>query len=262
MIMKWYQLKRELQSINPEILALKNPNDNTDVIFEGAAVENALSHYELRYCNRRLIVVWNVFKSLFWNQYYKSYVALIAEIDPLTNYDYTETKIFTSDHGDITKTRDTDNTKNYVESTIDTDITKTYAAGAGANAPKTDTYALSYDTEPKHTGYTTQTGQTTETTKTNTNGNKTKTVDNLKITNTESHTAISKTIGDETINADTINTEKIEKHGTQNINKIDMMRRLIELNKISILNDYITHFIDKYTMYVGGDENDIEFVSD
>lgn len=252
-IMITFNLGEQLKIIEPVALQLANPNDNSDIIFTGAEVMNALTHYESREMIRNLTTVWVTFKALFWKQYYKNYEMLNSDIDPLTNYDYSETKIKTNDNGDKTKTHAPDNTKNYVETTIETDVTKTFAAGTGANQPKTDTYNLAYDTEPKHTGYTTQSGNSTETTKTTANGNKSKTIDNLKYTDTESHSQITKTIGDTSITADEIVTEKIEKHGTQNIDKLDMLKRAIELNKISILNDYITHFIDKYTFFVGGE---------
>ena len=252
--MSQYKMSEQL-TINPAaVFDLTNPNDETETIIDGSIIKEALSHYEERTLLKPLLNTWVLFRDLFWNSYYKNYEIMNSEIDPLTNYDYTETKIATNDDGDTTKTHAPDNTLNYIETTVDTDVTKTYSAGTGAEMPKTDTYTLAYDTEPKHTSYTTQSGKSTESTKTTANGNKSKTVNNLKYTDTESHSTITRTINDESITADKITTEKITKHGTQNIDKIDMMKRAIELNKISIVNDYILHFIDKYTFYVGGDE--------
>lgn len=258
--MKLYQIAKQIEITDPDTFILYNPNDSSEEVYTSADVTTALDHYGLRYTTKQLSVVWLTFVNLFWSSYYKNLQMLNADIDPLTNYDYTETHIKTHDTGDITRTRDTDNTKNYVETTIDTDVSKTVTAGTGNKQPRTDVYNICYDTEPKHSGYTTQGGETTERTATAANGNKSKTVDNLKITNTESHAALTKSIGDETITAEEITAYKTEKHGTQNIDKIDMIKRAIELNKISVLNDFIMHFIDKYSIYVGGDEIDLEFI--
>ena len=252
--MRVYNIGESLESVADEQLQLTNPADNTEIIFEGADIKEALQHFSRRFLTREFIPCWNVFKVLFWGGYYKSYQTLNSEIDPLTNYDYTEKITETKNNGDITKTHTPDTTHNYVETEIHSDIDVTTTCGTGANTPKTDVYSLAYDTSPKHSSYTTYSGETTQSTKTNGNNNKTKRVDNLKYTDTESHTEITKTIDGTSITADEINTKTVTKHGTQNIDKIDMINRAIELNKISILNEYINHFIDKYTFYVGGDD--------
>lgn len=258
--MKLYQIAAQITITDPDVFKLYNPNDNTDLIYTAADVTSALDHYGLRYTTKQLSVVWLTFVNLFWQSYYKNLEMLNSDIDPLTNYDYTETRTETIDNGDTTKTRDTDTTKNYVETTIDTDVSKTVSAGTGTNQPRTDVYNVCYDTVPKHSGYTTQSGETTERTTTQANGNKSRTTDNLKITNTETHSTITKTVNGETLTADEIRGTKIEKHGTQNIDKLDMIKRAIEINKISVLNDFIMHFVDKYSIYVGGDEIDLEFI--
>ena len=272
-----------------EDLTLTVPNETT-VVFSGADIKSAIENYSLRYTLRPLRDLWEVFKTMFWNSYYKNID--ILNDDLVANYDYTTTTIKTNDDGDTTRTHTPDDTRNYIESSVNSDVSKTVSAGTGNSTPKTDVYSIVYDTEPKHTSYTTQSGETTERTTANANNNKNKTVDNLKneiinrfkldeISNkdsnkinddliiddktikveeneeeyndVESHSTITKTVNGESITSDSIKTEKTTKKGIQNIDKTDIVKNAIELNKISVLNDYITHFIDKFTFYVGGE---------
>ena len=113
--MKLYQIAAQIAITDPNVFKLYNPNDNADLIYTAADVTIALDHYGLRYTTKQLSVVWLTFVNLFWQSYYKNLEMLNSDIDPLTNYDYTETRTETIDNGDTTKTRDTDTTKNYVE---------------------------------------------------------------------------------------------------------------------------------------------------
>lgn len=232
-------------------MALNNPNNSAEIIYSGDTVKSALMNYSMRYTLRELSTVWNLFKEMFWSSYYKNIDILNGDL--LANYDYTTTTIRTNDDGDTTHTHTPDDTRNYIESSITSDVSKTVSAGTGTATPKTDTYSVVYDDTPKHTSYTTQSGETTERTTANATNNKNKTVDNLKYSDVESHSTITKAVDGETITADNIKTEKTTKTGIQNIDKTDIAKNAIELNKISVLNSYIEHFIDKYSFYVGGD---------
>lgn len=233
-----------------EELTLTVPNETT-VVFSGADIKSAIENYGLRYTLRPLRDLWELFRVMFWEQYYKNIDILNGDL--VANYDYTTTTIKTNDDGDTTRTHAPDDTRNYIESSVNSDVSKTVSAGTGTATPKTDIYSVVYDDTPKHTSYTTQSGETTERTTANANNNKNKTVDNLKYTDTESHSTITKTVNGETIVSDNIKTEKTTKTGIQNIDKTDIVKNAIELNKISVLNDYITHFIDKFTFYIGGE---------
>lgn len=248
--MQMYQIATELQAITAEELTLTVPNETT-VVFSGADIKSAMSNYSLRYTLRPLRDLWELFRVMFWEQYYKN--INILDDDLIANYDYTTTTIKTNDDGDTTHTHTPDDTRNYIESSVNSDVSKTVSAGTGTATPKTDVYSVVYDDTPKHTSYTTQSGETTERTTANAANNKNKTVDNLKYTDTESHTTITKTVDGETITSDNIKTEKTTKTGIQNIDKTDIVKNAIELNKISVLNDYITHFIDKFSFYIGGE---------
>lgn len=233
-----------------EELTLTVPNETT-VVFSGADIKSAIENYGLRYTLRPLHDLWELFRVMFWEQYYKN--INILNDDLVANYDYTTTTVKTNDDGDTTRTHTPDDTRNYIESSVDSDVSKTVSAGTGNSTPKTDVYNIVYDTEPKHTSYTTQSGETTERTTANANNNKNKTVDNLKYSDVETHSTITKTVNGELITSDNIKTEKTTKTGIQNIDKTDIVKNAIELNKISVLNDYIIHFIDKFTFYVGGE---------
>lgn len=231
-------------------MALSNPNNNAEIVYSGDTVKSALTNYSLRYTLRPLNTLWALFKEMFWSSYFKNIDILNGDL--VANYDYTTTTITTTDNGDITHTHTPDDARNYIESSVNSDVSKTVSAGTGNSTPKTDTYSVVYDDTPKHTSYTTQSGETTERTTADEANNKNKTIDNLKYTDTESHSTITKTVDGNSITADDIKTEKTTKTGIQNIDKTDIVKNAIELNKISVLNSYIEHFIDKYSFYVGG----------
>ena len=255
--MKIYSLEKQLDGVTDEQLAL---NVTPVICFEGVYVRRALLHYSKWFLTLPFEICWSTLKELYWSNYIEQILAQSTVYDPTKNYNYTETKTRTTDDGDETKTRTPDETKNYIETTNTYNHTKTTAAGTGNNAPKLDTYNLAYDTEPKHTGYTVQSGETTETETTNGTGDKVKTVDNLKYTETKSHTPTTKTIDNASITADKIEHETIKKDGYINANIGEAIKEKIELHKISYIDEFIKLFISKYAFYVGGDESDFEFV--
>lgn len=256
------QVHRMNEQLKNTVASVFNLYDNDNVIIiDGAVIKEFLyEHFSMRFIKQDLNIAWTNYRVLYWNNYLEQLLTQFTEYDPTKNYNYEETKTRTTDDGDETKTRTPDETKNYIETTNTYNHTKTTAAGTGANAPKVDTYNLAYDTEPKHTGYTVQTGETTETETTNGTGDKVKTVDNMKYTETKSHTPTTKTIDNKSITADKIEHEHVEKSGYINANIAEYLREKIDLHTNNIIIAFINRFIDEYTFYIGGGENDIEFV--
>lgn len=254
--MRIYEIGKELETMSATDFDLYK---NGELIFAGSAVLNELYNYSLRKTTRPIFILWNCFTNLFWDAYYKQYEQLTKNVNVLENFKQTEKGYKTHSDGDKTITNTPDSTRNYTETTNTYDYTKTYSAGTGDNTPTTDTYDLSYNTEPKHTSYTTQKGQTEESTHNNGTGDKVKTVNNLKTEQKETHTDISKTFDNKTLTGDAIETYENEKAG-YNTNIPETLKNAVELYKQSILNEMILHFIDKYTFYIGGDELAFEFV--
>lgn len=252
-------MKNELKKYPETIFNLYD--ENGDIYLNGGQISAYLwENYQERYILHPLDECWTVFTIMFWGNYLQQIIAQNTEYDPTKNYSYTETKTRAKSDGDETKTRTPDTTHNYTETTSTYNNSKTVTAGTGANMPRTDNYSIAYDTDPKHTGYTTTAGQTTETNTTNGTGDKVKTVDNLKYTETKSHTEITKTIDGETITGDYIEHETTNKDGFINANIAENLQAKINLFENNIAIEFIQHFIDKYTFFVGGDDIDIEFV--
>lgn len=246
-----YPLITQLETITNEELTIQIENSFT---WEGEYIRRALQHYLSWYLTRPLSECWSTFKELFLDNYRAQFEAQFKNYDPTHNYEYTETRTHIKSDGDETETRTPDATNNYTETTTTYNNTKTIAAGTGNNAPKTDNYAISYDTDPKHTGYTVTSGETTETNITNGTGDKIKTVDNMKFTKTKSHSEIQKTIDGETVSGDMIEQETTTKTGALNANIAEMIREKMKNFNTSLFNNYIEHFISKYCFYVGGDD--------
>lgn len=246
-----HRMQNELENITDDELTIEVTNSFT---WNGLDIKRALYHYMSWYLIRSLSESWSTFKALFLNEYRAQFEAQYKQYDPTHNYNYTETKTHIKSDGDETETRTPDTTNNYTETTTTYNNTKTISAGTGANAPKTDNYAIAYDTEPKHTGYTTTSGQTTETNTTNGNGDKIKTVDNMKYTKTKSHSEIQKTIDGQTVSGDMIEQETTTKNGAINANIAEMIREKMKNYNTSLMNNFIEHFVSKYCFYVGGDD--------
>lgn len=248
---------RELYLMATEILQLNDDFFTIEIqpnyFWQGATIKEALAHYLNRYMLRPLASNWTTFKGIFLENYKEMFAAQFAKYDPTKNYDYNEQKIHMRSDGDETETRTPDDIQNYTETTSTFDNEKKLSAGTGANQPKTDTYNLTYDVDPKHTGYTTQSGETTETYKTNGNGDKVKTVDNMKYTKTKERDEITKTIGNETYTADLIENDIINKSGNLGANIGENIKQKMENYSVFLLNQFIERFIDKYTFYVGGE---------
>lgn len=245
-----YLMATELIQLNNDFFTIEI-NDN--YTWNGAIIKDALTHYLNYYMIRPLSNNWTTFKGLFLDNYKEMFNAQFAKYDPTKNYDYNEQKIHTRSDGDETETRTPDETQNYTETTNTFNNEKKTSTGTGANQPKTDTYNVTYDTDPKHTGYTTQSGEITETYKTNGNGDKVKTVDNMKYTKTKERDEITKTIGNETYTADLIENDIISKSGNLGANIGENIKQKMENYSVFLLNQFIEHFINKYTFYVGGE---------
>ena len=262
-MVKIYRLKTMLEKSQVSDFTLTHTTEESEtpvVIFQGSDIVNELYNYGERLTTRNVVFLWACFKKLFWDAYYKQYEQLIKSVDVLETFKINESGYNVHSDGDKTTTRTPDTTQNYTENTRTYDYTKKLSAGTGAEQPKTETYDLSYDTAPKQTGYTLQSGATEENVKNNGAGDKTKYIDNLKVTNTESHTEISKTYSNKTLTGDKIDIHENEKSGYENSNIPDKLKNAIELYKMSILNEMILHFISKYTFYTGGDEIECEYL--
>lgn len=257
--MKAYKLSNELKKYPETIFNLYDENGN--IYLNGGQISAYLwENYQERYILHPLDECWTVFTIMFWQNYLQQIIAQNTEYDPTKTYNYTETKLHIKSDGEQTKTHTPDSTHNSIETTSTFNNSRTITAGSGANMPRSDNYSIAYDTDPKHTGYTTTSGQTTETNTTNGTGDKVKTIHDLKYTDTTAHTAITKTIGDKTYSGDRIEEEENKKEGYQNANIAENLQAKIDLFSNNIAIEFIQHFIDKYTFYAGGDEIVIEFV--
>ena len=79
--------------------------------------------------------------------------------------------------------------------------------------------------------------------------------DDLKYTNTESHTTVTKSIDSVSYTADRIEFEKNDISGLNNISNQQLIKDSVELAKHSLIYAFIYEFISKYTFYAfGGDE--------
>ena len=239
----------EIDTIPNEFFDIQIADNYT---WSGEIIKQALYHYISWYLTRPLTECWNVFKFMYLENFKEKFTTQFKQYDPTKNYEYTETVIKTNSDGKITETRTPDNTNNFTETTTTYNNTTTTTAGTGANQPKTDTYSLAYDVEPKHTGYTTQSGETSVTNITNGDGDKIKTVDNLKYTKEKEHTEITKTIDGETYHGDYIGTESIRKSGYLNADIAKMINDKMNLFSVSLMNEFIEMFVNKYCFYVGG----------
>lgn len=255
--LKVYRLSKQLETVTDEQLSL---NVTPVITFEGVYVRRALLHFSEWFLMQTFEKCWSTFKELYWDNFVKQITTQLTNFDPTKNYDYTETRTRTRADGDETKTRTPDNTQNYTETTSTYNNTKTVEAGAGNNALRTDTYSIVYDTDPKHTSYTTTTGRSTETNQTNGTGDKVKTVDNLKYTETKSHSELTKTIDGKTYSGDMIENESIHNSGFIKSNVAEQIKAKIELYKTSYIDEFIRLFIDKYAFFVGGENYEFNII--
>ena len=202
-------------------------SDNTAII-EGAKV---LEYLECTYnCYKSqmpLHVLWGVYENTHHNDFLKAYAAVIANYDPLENYNGTETTVRQKMDGEQTET-----------------IThgKTTTNSLGVNGVETTNQVTSVDSATlRDESKTTQKGTTTVS-------------DSGTTTTTKDTDTKSLTIGDTTYTADYVEGETKSRHGNLGVTSSqNMIQQEIDLRLKPLLMLYLDEFAQTYLYYVGGE---------
>lgn len=194
-------------------------------------VENTLKNYTLFNTVRPVGEVFAQYRANTQYNLWRIFTAMNIEYNPVNNYDLTETDAHTITHGNIERTRAAGD-NSYVETVITPETTQKHYTTTSDDA---STGRLeSYDTPE---------GDTT-----------TKTTDHTTTTDTETHSAVSKTFNDETYTGDVIETTTHEKHGQIGVmTYAQILGGEYEARRIDLLSDYVRKFIREFAYYVGGD---------
>lgn len=160
--------------------------------------------------------------------------ALYAEFDPTTDYRLNESEIKLENDGDKTTT-----TKNKYDYSVED------SAGSGAEAPTYSSYTTTFDsTAERLESKRIESGKrTTRTQATNDELN--------KKTTTVSHQTASLTDGDTTYSADYIHSLKKIKEGNIHRSPAEIAKETIDLYRNSLLHEFISEFMNRYTFFAG-----------
>ena len=161
----------------------------------------------------------------------KALAAWDATYNPLDNYNGTTERIITDDHGAETRTHKT--------------------GGDGGTHNKMTSQALT-NTYTQH-DVTTYDSDTPRMESKDTSNGGTETIDDLHTEDKTTHDAITKTIGNDTISADTIHTEKEVKAGNLGVTTSQqMIMSEVEMRLNPVIQQYLDRFVYQYAHYVGG----------
>lgn len=232
--------------------------DNDDVtMYSGSTVFYMLREYSDRYmiCEDKdeFLYKWATYTSYKLPDFIKAYDAVYSNYNPLENYSKHETKVKTIDDGDTTHTHTPDSEHN---TTTTTNSYNTYTENTqdSVNKPTTEHYVSTFEAAEKLESKDISSGTSTVHNYTDDDTNTTYT-DDLKYTNTESHTTVTKSIDNTSYTADRIEFEKNDISGLNNTSNQQLIKDSVELAKHSLIYAFIYEFISKYTFYAfGGDE--------
>ena len=238
-------------------MKITDDDQSSTVLYDGATVIEFMRPYSDRFtlCDdvSQFMLIWLTYKAARLPDFLKAYHAVYSNYNPLENYSKHETKVKTVDDGDTTITHTPDSEHNtttttnsynyYTENTQDSN-----------NKPTTEHYVSTFEAAEKLESKDVSSGTTTAHMYTDDDTNTTYT-DDLKYTNTESHTTINKTIDNTSYTADKIEFEKNDISGLNNTSNQQLIKDSIELAKTNLITDFIYNFMRYYTFYAfGGDE--------
>lgn len=190
----------------------------------------------------------------FWLKYrlpdiIRSLQAVIAEYDPLSDYELHEKYTELQQHGDKTTTRAADAEHNKTTTSQSYDYTTTDEAIAGSPATYSNYVTTFENTTPRMESQRIDTGGRQNHTTGLANANIKTVTDDLKTTRTESRSTASLADGDLTLTADDIKITTRDETGDKAKTKQELLQSEIQLHIRCVLYDFIYEFLNKYTFF-------------
>lgn len=251
---KIMQLQTILNNLtSQEIDSLKIMNDDV-TLYSGSVIYYMLKEYSSRFmiCENsdEFLYKWSSFKGYKLPDFLKAYTAAYSNYNPLENYSKHESGVEVINDGGTTRTHTPDAEHNTKTTATSYDYTVENIQDS-TNKPTTEHYVSTFDGVEKLESKNISQGKTTTNNRTNNDTEQT-TTDDLKYTDTETHTTISTTWDGTTYTADKVKGYKNDISGLNNKTNQELIKDSIELSKYSIISSFIYEFISKYTYYAAG----------
>ena len=235
-----------------EALVIQDSESNT--LYSGQTIYDMLSEYSDRFmiCDEYtgFFTKWQMYINYKLPDFLKAYAAAYSNYNPLENYSKHESGVEAIVDGDTTHTHTPDAEHNTKTTATSYDYT-TENIQDGTNKPTTEHYVSTFDGVEKLESKNISQGKTTTNNKTNNDTEQTVT-DDLKYTDTESHSTITTTWDGTTYTADRVKGYKNDISGLNNKTNQELIKDSFELAKHSLIYSFICEFISKYTFYASG----------
>lgn len=179
----------------------------------------------------------------------RSLQAVLAEYDPLSDYELHEKYTELQQHGNKTTTRSTDADHNKTTTSQSYDYTTTDESIAATPATYSNYVTTFENTQPRMESQRIDTGGRQNHTTGLANANIKTVTDDLKTTKTESRETASLVDGDLTLTADDIKVQTKDVTGDKTKTKQELLRSEIDLHIRCVLYDFIYEFLNKYTFF-------------
>lgn len=179
----------------------------------------------------------------------RSLQAVLAEYDPLSDYELHEKYTERQQHGDKTTTRAADAEHNKTTTSQSYDYTTTDEAIAGSPATYSNYVTTFENTTPRMESQRIDTGGRQNHTTGNAANNIKTVTDDLKTTRTESRSTASLADGDLTLTADDIKITTRDETGDKSKTKQELLQSELQLHIRCVLYDFIYEFLNKYTFF-------------
>ena len=239
-----------------QITALTIQDSDSNTLYSGQTIYNMLSEYNARYmiCDdyTGFFTKWQMYINYKLPDFLKAYAAAYSNYNPLENYSKHESSVEIINNGETTRTHAPDTEHNTKTTATSYDYT-TENIQDNVDKPTTEHYVSTFDGVEKLESKNISQGKTTTNNKTNNDTEQTVT-DDLKYTDTETHTTVSTTWDGTTYTADKIKGYKNDVSGLNNKTNQQLILDSFELSKYSLIYSFISEFIGKYTFYAYGGE--------
>lgn len=256
---KLIQLHQMLKNItNSELPFFQITDDDNNVIYEGITIYYLLNEYSARYMIANstddIFFKWTNYNAYKKADFLRAYSALMAEYNPLNNYDMTEKSVDLANHGET----DRINSNN-----IDAVTTNVYDYTSDTQADSTDKptvkhYTTTYENDAagRLASYEENTGKTSQhTIAADADKNKAHTHTDTATMLSEQHFETTMTIDDTTYTADNIAAHELSRSGNIGVtSSMQLIQSEIDLRRQSLIYDYVYDFISRYTFYASGGE--------
>ena len=237
-----------------EALVIQDSESNT--LYSGQTIYDMLSEYSDRFmiCDEYtgFFTKWQMYINYKLPDFLKAYAAAYSNYNPLENYSKHESGVEAIVDGDTTHTHTPDAEHNTKTTATSYDYT-TENIQDGTNKPTTEHYVSTFDGVEKLESKNISQGKTTTNNKTNNDTEQTVT-DDLKYTDTESHTTITAT----TYSGDTVTADDVTQHDLTRKGNIgtlttqQMIDSSLDLARKSLIRNFVQDFFAIYTFYTGG----------